>query len=166
MRGTDHRVHERLRRIEIVTVHADVVLAALHALDGEPVDESGIGIVVQAAQHGAPGFEREFAAVGERTGHALYPRALARVELVGLAFELGPQRLPQSTHRLQHLLQCIGQLVGGLDQPGIERAHVAFLAEALVVAGRPRPHLLAHQGQELLGRTQYGAVGQPRLPVG
>ena len=57
VRRADHRVHERLGRIEIVAVHADIDLALLDAFDGEPVDEGGVGLVVQAAQHGAPGFE-------------------------------------------------------------------------------------------------------------
>ena len=87
-------------------------------------------------------------------------------ELVGLALELGPQRLAQPAHRRQHLLQRLAQPVRRLEQAGIERAHVAFLAEALVLARGARAHLLAHQGQELLGRTEDGAVDEPRLPVG
>ena len=76
------------------------------------------------------------------------------------------QRLAQPAHRRQHLLERLGQLVGRLDQAGVERADVAFLAEALVLAGGARAHLLAHQGEELLGRAQHRAVGEPRLPVG
>ena len=166
VRRADHRVHERLGGVEIVAVHADIDLALLDALDGEPVDEGGVGLVVQAAQHGAPGFQRELAAVGERARHALDAGALARIELVGLGLELGAQRLAQPAHRREHLVQRLAQAIGGLEQAGIERPHVAFLAEALVLARRARAHLLAHQGQELLGRAQHRAVGQPRLPVG
>ena len=46
------------------------------------------------------------------------------------------------------------QPVGRLEQAGVERAHVAFQAEALVVARGAGAHLLAHQGEELLGRAQ------------
>ena len=87
-------------------------------------------------------------------------------ELVGLGLELGAQRLAQPAHRRQHLLERLAQPVRRLDQAGIERPHVAFLAEALVLARRARAHLLAHQGQKLLGRAQHRAVGEPRLPVG
>ena len=136
VRRADHRVHERLGGVEIVAVHADIDLALLDALDGEPVDEGGVGLVVQAAQHGAPGFERELAAIGERARHAFDARALAGIELVGLAFELGAQRLAQPAHRREHLLERLAQAIGGFEQAGIERPHVAFLAEALV-ARRP-----------------------------
>src|SRR5258708_25302244 len=98
VRWADHGVHERFGRIEIVAVHADIELALLDAFDGEPVDEGGVGLVVQAAQHGAPGFERELAAIGERARHAFYARALARIALVGLAFELRSHRLTQPAH--------------------------------------------------------------------
>ncbi len=60
----------------------------------------------------------------------------------------------------------LGELVGRLDQAGIERADVAFLAEALVLAGGAGADLLADQRQELLGRTHHRAVGEPGLPVG
>ena len=85
---------------------------------------------------------------------------------VGLAFQLGAQRLTQPAHGREHLVERLAQPVGGLEQAGIERSDVAFLAEALVLARRPRAHLLAHQRQKLLGRSQHRAVDQPRLPVG
>ncbi len=166
MRGLDDGVHEWLGRVEIVAVHADIALAALAALDGEPVDEGLVGVVVQAAQHRAPGLERELAAVGERARHALDAAALARIELVGLALELGAQRLAEPSYRDQHLLEQVGQRIRRLDQAGVERADVAFLAEALVLARGARADLDAHQRQELLGRADHRTVGQTRLPVG
>jgi len=124
-----------------VAVHADVELTLLYALHGKPVDEGRIGIVVQAAQHGAPGLEGELATIGERACHAFDAAALARVERFGLGLELGPQRLAQAPHRHQHLLERLRELVRGFDQAGIERSHVAFLAKTLLAAGRPRADL-------------------------
>ena len=159
MGGLDHRVHKRLGRVEVVAVHADIGFAVKTPLDAEPVDERRIGLVVQAAQHRSPGLEGDLAAVGERARHALDAAALAAIELVGLALELGPERLPQPAHGAEHRLEQIGELVGGLDQAFVERADVAFLAEPLVLAGGAGAHLLAHQGQELLGRAHHRAVG-------
>ena len=56
--------------------------------------------------------------------------------------------------------------VGRFEHAGIERDGCRIPGRSPVIAGGARPHLLAHQGEEVLGRPEHGAVGQPRLPAG
>ena len=100
----------------------------------EPVDEVRVVLVVQAAQHGAPGASVT-RAVGERARHALDPAALAAVELVGLVSSMALSDWRSRRSGASIASNRLGELVGRLDQAGVERADVAFLAEALVLAG-------------------------------
>ena len=157
-----------LGRVEIVAVHADIDLAALDALDGEPVDEGGIG--ARCAGRAAWRARLRASARSGWRASAPRPRCAPRwpdVELVGLALELGAQRLRAAGAPARASARAASASRSAASiRPGLSGRHVAFQAEALVLARRARAHLLAHQGQELLGRAQHRAVGQPRLPVG
>ena len=139
------------------------------ALDGEPVDEVGVGLVVEAAQHRAPGgeLERERAAVEPRAS-ALDPAALAGVERLGLGSRArsaatAPRRRTGSSGSSRQR----GELVGRLGQARDRAAARRTPGRSRWSRPRRAPDLLAHGGEEAPRRgPATSPCGQPRPPVG
>ena len=82
VRGLQHRLGEGPRRVEPAAVEADVVLAALDALDRHPVDEVGVGGPADPREERQPRGHR-LGAPADRGDRPLDARARRRVEPVG-----------------------------------------------------------------------------------
>ena len=82
VRGFEYRLGQRPGRVEPAAVDADVVLAALDAVDGEPVDEVGVGRAAEPREQPDPAPE-QLPAQPQPRRRALDARPARPVEPVG-----------------------------------------------------------------------------------
>ena len=158
-------VREGLGGVEPVAVHADIDLAAARRARWRTSRRRrGSGSFEQAAQHGAPGLERQLAAVGGASGPR--PRcAPARRdrELVGLVVEPCAQRAGRSgAAALSICSSAAASRPAASTRPAIERPARRIPGRSPASADGPRgAHLLAHQRQEVPSAgVGHRAVGQ------
>jgi hypothetical protein len=96
-------------------VHADVDVAAVAALDREPVDELGRRLAAQRPQHGAPAADLDLAAPAQAADDRLDAQPRRAVELLRLVVSRAARRRARpdgsaSAQRVQHAAagRCAG----------------------------------------------------------
>ncbi len=161
-----HRRDERPHRIDPVPVQADVDVAAIQAVDAEPVDELRRGFTLQGTKHRPPTGDRLKGTPFEAAAHSFDSLAGVGLQFGRLGIEQLRKRLDQRRQRPAHSGQFGLQGERGFDQSRNRRADVRLQAVRAVDVPTAGIDLLAHQGEEGFGRADRCAAAEPLAPTG
>ena len=153
MRRLGNIFGKRNGRVDPVTVEADIEIAAIDPLDGEPVDEFGPCFGRQTVQHVAPGGQAASGPAGRYCGRS--PRCAAASR--------SPAPPPRRrAGRPDTWSDCAAASPGGrtpatamgrLGEAGRQRTRLAFQAVWTVLTRGAGVNLLAQQGEKALADT-------------
>ena len=117
-----------------MAVQADIIFATLDPIDGQPVDEVGIGRAADPRRQRDPGLQR-LRAPGEPADRALDPGAGLAVEPVGRVLEHRLQPLAERDQRADQPLQRLDRGRGRLDQSRIGLGQLGLQPVARILRG-------------------------------